>query len=121
MAGKDTRRAARVRRHVRLRKRLRGSATRPRLAVFRSSQHIYAQLVDDEAGRTIVAASDLEPELRDSDRGTKTELARRVGALVARRATEAGHTTVVFDRGGFTFAGRVKALAEAAREQGLVF
>ena len=121
MAGKRTRRAARVRRHRRLRKTLRGSATRPRLAVFRSGQHIYAQLVDDEAGRTIVAASDVELELRDSDRGTKMELARQVGALVARRATEAGHTTVVFDRGGFSFAGRVKALAEAAREQGLLF
>ncbi len=110
-----------MRRHRRLRKSLQGSATRPRLSVFRSSRHIYAQLVNDADGRTIVAASDVELEQSEGDRGTKTELARRVGTLVARRAAEAGHSTVVFDRGGFSYAGRVKALAEAAREEGLTF
>lgn len=121
MADKKTRRAARIRRHVRARKVLHGSAGRPRLAVFRSAQHIYAQLVDDEAGHTLVAASDVDPELREGRSGTKTDVAKQVGALVARRAVAAGHSAVVFDRGGFTYAGRVKALADAAREEGLVF
>ncbi len=121
MSNKQTRRAARIRRHLRLRKSLQGSGARPRLSVFRSSRHIYAQLVDDSEGRTIVAASDVELELRDGERGTKIDLAKRVGVLMARRAAEAGHSTVVFDRGGFSYAGRVKALAEAAREEGLTF
>ena len=121
MATTKTRRAARIRRHRRLRKTLSGSVERPRLAVFRSGRHIYAQLIDDGAGRTLVAASDLEPELREAAQGTRTELARRVGTLLARRAAESGHSLVVFDRGGFSYAGRVKALAEAAREEGLVF
>ncbi|MEE8422711.1 MAG: 50S ribosomal protein L18 [Dehalococcoidia bacterium] len=120
MAAK-TRRAARLRRHVRLRKKLRGSAERPRLAIFRSARHIYAQLVDDDSGRTLVTASDMEAEMRDGASGTKTEIAKRVGELVGKRASEAGHRAVVFDRGGFTYAGRVKALAEAAREEGLEF
>jgi len=119
--GERTRRAGRIRRHRRLRKRVEGTAQRPRLAVFRSAQHIYAQLIDDRAGRTLVAASDVEAELRDGARGTKTERAQAVGALVARRARQAGHADVVFDRGGFTFKGRIRALAEAAREEGLVF
>ncbi|MSQ41431.1 MAG: 50S ribosomal protein L18 [Dehalococcoidia bacterium] len=121
MATTKTARAARLRRHERLRKRLRGSAERPRLAVFRSIQHIYAQLIDDDSGRTLLAASDVETELRGGAGGTKTDVARRVGALVAQRAVQSGHRKVVFDRGGFSFAGRVKALAEAAREEGLVF
>ncbi len=118
--GDDTRRAARLRRHRRLRKRVAGDAARPRLAVFRSARHIYAQVIDDRAGRTLAAASDLEAELRGGE-GTKTERARAVGALVARRAREAGCPSVVFDRGGFSYGGRVRALAEAAREEGLVF
>ena len=121
MADKRTRRAARLRRHRRLRRSLRGSAGRPRLAVFRSARHIYAQLIDDDAGRTMVAASDMESGLREGERGTKTEVARRVGELLAQRATEAGHGLVVFDRGGFSYDGRVRALADAAREEGLVF
>ncbi|MDP6607196.1 MAG: 50S ribosomal protein L18 [Dehalococcoidia bacterium] len=120
MAAK-TRRAARLRRHVRLRKKLRGSAQRPRLAVFRSGRHIYAQLIDDDTGRTLVTASDMEADMRDEAPATKTEIAKRVGELVGKRANDAGHRAVIFDRGGFTFAGRVKALAEAAREEGLEF
>ena len=120
MASTHSRKTARIRRHRRTRKRLRGSAQRPRLAVFRSSHHIYAQLIDDAAGRTLAAASDLDADV-ETGLGTKTDVARRVGSLVARRATAAGHSAVVFDRGGFAYAGRVKALAEAAREEGLVF
>jgi len=88
--------------------------------VFRSSAHIYVQLVDDVAGRTIAAASDLEPTIREKG-GVKSERAAAVGALIAERAKEAGITTVVFDRGGFLYHGRVKAVADAAREGGLDF
>ena len=116
-----TRRAARLRRHRRLRKRVEGSPERPRLAVYRSARYIYAQLIDDRVGRTLVAASDLEPALRADGAGTKTTRAQAVGALVAQRAQQAGHSAVVFDRGGYAFKGRIRALAEAAREEGLVF
>ena len=111
---------ARLRRHARLRKKVVGTPERPRLAVFRSNQHIYAQVIDDAAGRTLAAASDVETDLRSSDE-TKSALARKVGALVAQRAKAAGVDSVVLDRGGFRYAGRVKELAEAAREEGLVF
>jgi large subunit ribosomal protein L18 len=114
-------RAARLRRHARVRKHVSGTAERPRLAVFRSSNHIYCQLIDDVAQRTIAAASDLEADLRTLADGGKTARATRVGARVAERAQSAGVTEVVFDRGGFRFHGRVKALAEAAREGGLRF
>ncbi|MYA20461.1 MAG: 50S ribosomal protein L18 [Chloroflexi bacterium] len=117
----QTRRAARVRRHRRLRKRVHGVAGRPRLCVYRSARYIYAQLIDDDAGRTLVQASDLEPSLREGAGETKVERARAVGELVAKRAREAGHGAVVFDRGRFAYKGRVRALAEAAREEGLVF
>jgi large subunit ribosomal protein L18 len=120
MANKKTSRAGRIRRHVRVRKQLRGTAERPRLAVFRSNQHIYAQLIDDDAGRTLVQASDVEASLRDAS-GTKSERAKGVGQLVAQRAKEAGFGAIVFDRGGFRYAGRVQALADAAREEGLEF
>ena len=120
-SSQNTRRAARLRRHRRLRKRVAGTAERPRLAVYRSARHIYAQVIDDRAGHTLVAASDLDASLRANGGATKTERARAVGTLVARRAREAGHEAVVFDRGGFAFRGRVRALAEAAREEGLVF
>ncbi|MCY3655664.1 MAG: 50S ribosomal protein L18 [Chloroflexi bacterium] len=120
-SNQNTRRAARHRRHRRLRKRVVGTVRRPRLAVFRSARHIYAQVIDDRAGHTLVAASDLDPALRENGDGTKTERARAVGTLLAQRAREAGHEAVVFDRGGFAFKGRVRALAEAAREEGLVF
>ena len=112
--------AARTRRHVRVRRKVSGTAERPRLAVFRSNSHIYAQVIDDRAGRTIVAASDLEAELRRPGQN-KTARAQAVGEQLARRAKEAGVNEVVFDRGGYRFHGRVKALAEGARESGLAF
>jgi large subunit ribosomal protein L18 len=120
MSTKDTNRVARIRRHVRIRKKVAGTPEQPRLAVFRSTQHIYAQVIDDRAGNTLAQASDLEAALRDVN-GTRTDRAREVGTLIARRAKEAGLETVVFDRGGFAYAGRVKALADAARAEGLVF
>jgi large subunit ribosomal protein L18 len=120
MSAKDTNRVARIRRHTRIRKKVAGTPEQPRLAVFRSTQHIYAQVIDDRAGRTLAQASDLESALRETS-GTKTDRAREVGTLLARRAKEAGLENVVFDRGGFAYAGRVKALADAARAEGLVF
>ena len=111
--------AARVRRHNRVRKHVRGEAERPRLAVHRSNKHIVAQVIDDRAGRTLAAASSLEAGLR-SGSGNK-ESAKKVGALVAERAKAAGVSKVVFDRGGFLYHGRVAALADAAREAGLEF
>ncbi len=108
-------------RHARVRKRVSGTAARPRLAVFRSSQHVYAQLIDDELGVTLTAASSLEGEVRSGSEGrNKTLTSSAVGELVAKRAAEKGIKTVVFDRGGNKYHGRVKALAEAAREEGLV-
>lgn len=115
-----SRTASRVKRHARLRLRLSGTPARPRLAVFRSLNQIYAQVIDDTTGRTVAAASSLEAGLRDAG-GTKTEDARRVGQLVAERARAAGVDRVVFDRAGFKFHGRVRSLAEAAREAGLDF
>jgi large subunit ribosomal protein L18 len=108
-------RRARVRRHVRVRKRVSGTAERPRLAVYRSNRHIYAQLVDDVAARTLAAASDGEA----GSSGDKTDRAKAVGALLATRAREAGIDRAVFDRGGRLYHGRVAALADAAREGGL--
>jgi large subunit ribosomal protein L18 len=113
-------RAARQKRHRRIRKRLSGTGSRPRLCVFRSLHHIYAQVIDDATGRTLAAASSLDAELRPTP-GNKSDMARVVGKTVANRAQLAGVNTVVFDRGGYLFHGRVKALAEAAREQGLEF
>ncbi len=101
---------------------MRGTAQRPRLAVFRSSRHIYAQLIDDDSGQTLASASDMETAMKDGASGTtKLAVARLVGELVGKRAREAGHSAIVFDRGGFNYAGRVKALADAAREEGLEF
>ena len=114
-------RAARRRRHARVRRRISGTPERPRLAVFRSSVHIYAQVIDDRRGHTLAAASSLDPDLRGNGDGTKTERAQQVGTLVARRAIEQGIQKVVFDRGGYLYHGRVKALADAAREAGLEF
>jgi large subunit ribosomal protein L18 len=108
---------ARRRRHFRVRKSVHGTAGRPRLAVFRSNRYIYAQVIDDEAGRTLAAASSQEPALRS--KSLTVDTAAEVGTLVASRAKEAGIDSVVFDRGGFKFHGRVKALADAAREGGL--
>jgi large subunit ribosomal protein L18 len=113
--------AARAKRHRRIRKALAGTTGRPRLSVFRSVKHIYAQVIDDSRGVTLAAASSIEPALRGQVQGAKTERARAVGELVARRALEGGIEKVVFDRGGYLFHGRVKALAEAARAAGLQF
>ncbi len=115
-----SRSAARTKRHERLRLRLAGTPARPRLAVFRSLNQIYAQVIDDTTGQTLAAASSLEAGVRGGD-GTKTDDARRVGQLVAERAKAAGVATVVFDRAGFKYHGRVRSLAEAAREAGLDF
>lgn len=113
---------ARQRRHLRVRKKVFGTAARPRLAVFRSSQHIYAQVIDDVAGRTLAAASTVEPTIRDAQSDSnKTAQAQLVGSAVAERAKAAGVGTVVFDRGGFLYHGRIKALADAARAAGLEF
>jgi large subunit ribosomal protein L18 len=114
------RRTATSRRHSRLRKKVGGSAERPRLAVKRSSRHILVQLIDDVAGHTLASASTLEADVRAMD-GDKKARAARVGELVAARAREAGVTAVVFDRGGYVYHGRVAALADAAREGGLEF
>jgi large subunit ribosomal protein L18 len=114
-------RAARLKRHRRLRAKVEGSTVRPRLAVFRSLNHIYAQVIDDTTGSTLVAASDIDPAIRGQLKGNKTEHAKAVGESVAKRAVEHGISRVVFDRGGFLYHGRVKALADAARGAGLEF
>jgi len=116
MPATSIRRIGRSRRHARVRERVGGSAERPRLAVFRSLSHIYAQVIDDRAGRTLAAASDL-----DVKSGKKSERAAQVGKLVAERARDKGVGEVVFDRGGYRYHGRVKALADAARSAGLRF
>jgi len=117
-----TRKEGRLRRHGRLRNRVVGTAARPRLCVFRSLKHIYAQVVDDTSGQTVAAASTVESSLRASLKSTgNVEAARAVGKLIASRTREKGVEQVVFDRGGFLYHGRVKGLAEAAREGGLDF
>jgi len=117
----DTR-LARKRRHIRVRARVKGTATKPRLCVFRSLNQIYAQIVDDSAGHTLVSASSLDAEIRDKVTGKKkTESAELVGSLVAQRALSKGVKQIAFDRGGYKYHGRVKALAEAARKAGLDF
>jgi large subunit ribosomal protein L18 len=120
MARTDHKLELRRRRHNRVRRKVHGSAERPRLAVFRSNKHISAQLIDDDAGRTLAAASSTEGDLRGSP-GGNIDAATTVGKLVASRAKSAGITTVVFDRGGFAYHGRVAALADAARAEGLEF
>lgn len=113
---------ARLRRHARVRKKIQGTPQRPRLSVFRSLSQIYAQVIDDMAGHTLVSASTIDSELRARMKGLKkSEQARLVGQVLAERARQKGIQTVVFDRGGFKYAGRVKALAEGAREGGLEF
>ena len=113
---------SRRRRHLRIRRSVQGNADRPRLSVFRSLAHIYAQVIDDHRRATLVAASSLDPEIRtEASNAKKTEAGRLVGRLLARRAKEKGVGRVVFDRGGYLYHGRVKALAEGAREGGLEF
>lgn len=114
---KSIKREKRIRRHNRVRSVVEGSAARPRLSVFRSAQHIYAQLIDDAAGKTLAAASSQEVKTK----AAKTDLSVEVGKLIAAKAQKANITAVVFDRGGFSYHGRVKALADAAREAGLEF
>ncbi len=119
---KYSRSESRIRRHNRVRKNISGSAIRPRLSVFRSLAEIYVQVIDDEQGVTLAAASSIDQELREKTKGLKkVEQARLVGELVAKRAQGKGIKQVVFDRGGFRFSGRVKALADAARGAGLEF
>ena len=113
-------RAARRRRHLRIRRRLNGTGARPRLSVFRSTEHIYAQVIDDTRGHTVASASTLETELKGT-KGTKTVRAKAVGLKLAERAKAAGVTQVIFDRGGYLYHGRIKALADGAREGGLDF
>jgi len=113
-------REARIRRHHRVRKKVRGIESRPRLAVFRSNKHISAQVIDDVNGRTLASASSVEADLRSGATGNK-DSASTVGRLVAERAKAAGVTKVVFDRGGFLYHGRIAAVADAARENGLEF
>jgi len=119
---RENRAQGRIRRHQRVRRKVHGTADRPRLNVFRSLAHIYAQVINDEDGSTIVAASTLDPALRENLSSlSKVDEAKEVGKLVAQRAKEKGVESVVFDRGGYQYHGRVKALADASRESGLNF
>lgn len=122
MIKRRDRKVMRKKRHMRVRARISGTAERPRLAVYRSEKHIYAQIIDDVVGRTIVSASTIDKELREKLQKTwNKEAAAEVGKLIAKRALDKGISSIVFDRGGFKFHGRVKALADAAREAGLKF
>lgn len=121
---KSTRQEQRARRHRRIRKKIHGTSERPRLVVFRSLKHVEGQLVDDDSGRTIVGVSSLAPEIRDGDAdelGSKVARAKATGKLLGERARAAGIEAVVFDRGGYRYHGRVRALADGAREGGLEF
>ena len=122
MVRKESRQEIRVKKHMRIRNRFSGTAQRPRLAVFRSNNHMYAQIIDDVAGNTLVSASTLEKEIKaELEKTNDVDAAAYVGKIVAKRAIEKGITEVVFDRGGFLYHGKIEALAEAAREAGLVF
>ena len=122
MVNKKSRALVREKKHRRMRNHLSGTAERPRLAVFRSNNHIYAQIIDDTVGNTLVAASTMEKEIKASvEKTNNVEAAAAVGTAIAKKALEKGITTVVFDRGGFIYHGKVQALADAAREAGLDF
>ena len=122
MVSKQSKSELRVKKHERLRNRLSGTAERPRLAVFRSNNHMYAQIIDDTVGNTLVSASTTEKALNaEIEKTNNVEAAAYVGTLVAKRAIEKGINTVVFDRGGFLYQGKIQALADAAREAGLQF
>jgi large subunit ribosomal protein L18 len=122
MVSKDSKRDLREQKHSRMRNHLAGTAAKPRLAVFRSNSHMYAQLIDDEAGKTLAAASTAEKEAKSELKYTdNVEAAAYVGKLIGKRAVEKGIKEVVFDRGGFLYTGKVQALADAAREAGLQF
>ncbi len=122
MVSKENRAAIRENKHRRLRNRFAGTAERPRLAVFRSNNHMYAQIIDDTVGNTLVAASTLEKDVKaELEKTNNVEAAAYLGTVIAKKALDKGITTVVFDRGGFIYQGKIKALADAAREAGLNF
>lgn len=121
MINKQDRKLNRITRHQRLRRRLTGTTERPRLCVYRSNKHIYAQIIDDTSASTLVCASTLDAELKSLDKTWNKDSAKQIGALVAKRAKAKGISTVVFDRGGYIYHGRVAAVAEGAREAGLEF
>ena len=122
MVSKQSRQEVRVKKHMKIRNRFSGTAERPRLAVFRSNNHMYAQIIDDTVGNTLVAASTTEKEVKAELKKTNdVEAAAYLGKVIAKRAVDKGITEVVFDRGGFLYHGKIEALAEAAREAGLVF
>ena len=122
MVSKKSRTIVREQKHRRLRNRFSGTAERPRLAVFRSNNHMYAQIIDDTVGKTLVSASTLDKDVKaELEKTNNVEAASAVGTVIAKKALEKGINTVVYDRGGFIYAGKIKALAEAAREAGLEF
>ncbi|MGB9680023.1 MAG: 50S ribosomal protein L18 [Thermoanaerobacteraceae bacterium] len=121
MINKANRNISRKRRHIRVRKRVFGTSERPRLNVYKSISHIYAQLIDDVKGKTLIQASTLDPELRSTAKGANKNSAKLVGQLIAKRALENGIKDVVFDRGGYIYHGTIKELADSAREGGLNF
>ena len=122
MIKKESRSAIRTKKHMKIRNRFSGTAARPRLAVFRSNNHMYAQIIDDTVGKTLVAASTLEKDVKaELEKTNDVAAAAHLGTVIAKRAIEKGITTVVYDRGGFIYQGKIKALAEAAREAGLSF
>ena len=122
MVSKKSRTEVRVKKHNRMRNHLAGTAERPRLAVFRSNNHMYAQIIDDTVGNTLVAASTLDKDVKaEVEKTNNVDAAAKLGAVIAKKALDKGINTVVFDRGGFIYAGKIKALAEAAREAGLDF
>jgi large subunit ribosomal protein L18 len=121
MITKGDKNEARLKRHLRVRKKIQGTVERPRLSIYRSSKHMYAQVIDDVNGKTLACASTQDKELKSLANGGNIEAAVQVGILVAKRAKEQGIEKVVFDRGGYLYHGRIKALADAAREGGLEF
>ena len=122
MVSKQSRQEVRVKKHMKIRNRFSGTAERPRLAVFRSNNHMYAQIIDDTVGNTLVAASTLEKEVKEQlEKTNNVDAAAYLGTVIAKRAIEKGIDTVVFDRGGFIYQGKIEALADAAREAGLKF
>ena len=122
MVSKESRSKVRAKKHMRLRSRLSGTAQKPRLAVFRSNNHMYAQIIDDTVGNTLVSASTLQKDVKaELEKTNNVDDAAKLGTVIAKKALEKGITTVVFDRGGFIYQGKIKALADAAREAGLEF
>ena len=122
MVRKESRQKVRVKKHMRIRNRLSGTTERPRLAVFRSNNHMYAQIIDDTVGNTLVSASTLQKDVKSElEKTNNVDAAAYLGTVIAKKALEKGITTVVFDRGGFIYQGKIKALADAAREAGLEF